>query len=96
MCLGPCFGGGSQQTRGWLPPEVARSGPLPPLPAKCRYVCVHVCAMCGVLLCFRDDGREIYCSTPLFAMDSICVIMRSLFFMCFFWGGGGLGPFWWG
>ena len=43
ICLGRFLGGGSQ-TRGWLPPAVARTGPLPSELSleRCRYKCADV------------------------------------------------------
>ncbi len=40
--IGPLFVavGRDSQTRGWPPPAAARSGPLPLVLERCRYVCV--------------------------------------------------------
>jgi hypothetical protein len=52
ICLGHRLLGGGLQSRRWPPPAVARTGPLPPLLDRCRYVYVYMWCVCVGAHCF--------------------------------------------
>ena len=56
ICLGRLLGEGLQ-TRGWLPPAVARTGPLPLVLERCSYECVDMRNVRWVPVCMHMGGR---------------------------------------